>query len=310
MKQWLVMFPGQGSQFVGMGQEFYHRYQLSRLAFEEANEALQYDLTKLIFEGPSDALQDTEVQQPAILVASVAVWRALRHERPDFMPDAAIGLSLGEYSAYVASGAMSYIDAVRLTQLRGRAMQNAVPKGQGGMMAVMGLSPEVVQDICLQASRTAQVDPANYNAPGQIVISGYLRGIEAAAPLIQEAGGKGIALAVSAPFHSSLLRPAGEVLGRELSTLSMSPGHFPVIANVDTEPCTTPEEIKPRLEAQVYRPVNFEQGIRRAMNDGMTHYLELGPGRSLASLVKKINRQATVTSVQDLDSLRKALELV
>lgn len=310
MNQWAVMFPGQGSQSVGMGREFAQHYAMARLTFEEADDALGYDLSQLIFEGPAEKLEDTEVQQPAILVVSVAAWRALKHERPDFEPAMAMGLSLGEYSAYVAAGAIPFSDAVRLTRIRGRAMQTAVPKGTGGMVAVMGLDANTVETICHEASQRGQVDPANFNAPGQIVISGYVEGLELAESLIREAGGRAVRLAVSAPFHSRLLEPAGEAVAEALSEISIGRSLFPIVANVDAELCQDPDDIVPRLVAQVSRPVRFEAGVRRALADGVTHFLELGPGRSLSSLVKKIERSAKVAAASEPGALRKALELV
>lgn len=310
MNRWAVMFPGQGSQSVGMGRGFYQHYQLARLTFEEADDALGYNLSRLIFDGPAANLEETEVQQPAILTVSVAAWRALKHERPHFEPVLAMGLSLGEYSACVASGAIAFSDAVRLTRLRGRAMQNTVPLGVGGMDAVMGLDESTVDDICRQASRVAAVDPANFNAPGQIVISGYIEGLNAAEPLVRDAGGRAIRLAVSAPFHSRLLEPAGQELRRALAEIRLHQAAFPIIANVDAEPSQEPEDVAARLVAQVSRPVRWEAGVRRALADGVTHFLELGPGRSLSSLVKKIERTAAVTAVENPDGLRKALELV
>lgn len=310
MNQWAVMFPGQGSQTVGMGWELYQHFALAKLTFEEADDALGYPLSRMIFEGPAEALEDTEVQQPAILVVSVACWRALKHERPQFQPTLGLGLSLGEYSAYVAAGAIGLSDAVRVTRLRGRAMQNAVPKGTGGMMAVMGLDATVVEDICRTASRTATVDPANYNAPGQIVVSGYLEGLDAAQDLVRKAGGRTARLRVSAPFHSRLLESAGFALREALAKIGMSSAEFPVIANVDAEYCREPDDIVNRLVAQVYRPVRFEASVQRAIKDGVGHFLELGPGKSLASLVRKIDRAQVALSVENPQGLGKALELV
>ncbi|MCY0877981.1 MAG: ACP S-malonyltransferase [Firmicutes bacterium] len=310
MSQWAIMFPGQGSQFVGMGKALYDRYSNIRTTFEEANEALSMDLVRLIFEGPESALEDTEIQQPAILVVSVAAWRALKHERPDFQPRAALGLSLGEYSAYVAAGALPYWDAVRVTRLRGRAMQSAVPKGEGGMIAVLGLATDVVEDICREASRIATVDPANFNAPGQVVVSGLEAGLNRVEELVRAQGGKAVRLPVSAPFHSSLLAPAGEALEGALSHIAWRRAEFPVIANVDAEPCREAEEIIPRLVAQVSRPVRFEESVRRLQREGVTHFLELGPGKSLTSLVKKIDRGLNPMAAGEPEGLRKALELV
>lgn len=310
MSRWAVMFPGQGSQFVGMGKEFYDHYPLVKLTFEEADDALGYGLTKLIFEGPAENLENTEVQQPAILAVSVAAWRALKHERPGFHPEVGMGLSLGEYSAYVAAGAIPFSDAVRLTRIRGRAMQTAVPKGEGGMVAVMGLPRDQVEAICHEASGRGTVDPANFNAPGQIVISGYINGLELAETLIREAGGRAIRLAVSAPFHSRLLESAGQAVHAALTEIPMSRAAFPIIANVDAEGCREPGDIVPRLVAQVSRPVRFEDGVRRAIQEGVTHFLELGPGKSLTSLVRKIDREVKAVPVENPEGLRKALELV
>lgn len=311
MARWGLLFPGQGSQVVGMGKQFADRYALSKLAFQEADDALSYPLSRIIFEGPAEALEDTEVQQPAILVTSVAAWRALRQERPEFAPTLAIGLSLGEYSALVSSGFMAFSDAVRLTRLRGRAMQNAVPKGVGGMTAVMGLERGVVEEICRTAGRDGNlVGAANFNAPGQIVISGYVAGLDAAEALIREAGGRAVRLKVSAPFHSALLEPAGQELAQALADIALAPGEFPVLANVDAEYCRQPEDVVPRLIAQVSRPVRFEDSVRRALADGVDHFMELGPGRTLTSLVKKIDRHAHTAAVESPDGLHKALELV
>ncbi len=310
MSRWAVIFPGQGSQTVGMGWELFQHYSSAKLAFEEADDALGYPLSRAIFEGPAETLEDTEVQQPGILVVSVACWRALKQERPQFQPILGLGLSLGEYSAYVAAGAIRLSDAVRVTRLRGRAMQNAVPKGTGGMMAVIGLEAATVEDICRTASRTATVDPANYNAPGQIVVSGYLKGLDLAEALVRKAGGRTARLRVSAPFHSRLLEPAGLALREALAHVGLSSAAFPIVANVDAEYCREPDDIVNRLVAQVYRPVRFEASVRRAINDGVEHFLELGPGKSLASLVKKIDRAQTPLSVENPQGLGKALELV
>ncbi|PSR20704.1 MAG: [acyl-carrier-protein] S-malonyltransferase [Sulfobacillus acidophilus] len=310
MSGWAVVFPGQGSQSVGMGRAFFDHYALSRLTFEEADDALGYKLSQVIFEGPTARLEETEVQQPAILVVSIAVWRALKHERPHFQPDLALGLSLGEYTAYVAAGSLPFSDAVRLTEVRGRAMQNAVPKGSGGMVAALGLTQHLVEEICQAASEWGLVELANFNAPGQFVISGYVTGLDRAEELIREAGGRAVRLAVSAPFHSRLLEPAGLAVQDALSTIHLARATFPVIANVDAELCWEPEQIVPRLVAQVSHPVRFEDGVRCAQERGAHRFLELGPGKSLSSLIKKIDRSNQTFPIENPEALRKALELV
>lgn len=308
--RWDALFPGQGAQFVGMGKWLYEGWSVCRECFAEADDALDYRLSSLIFDGPADRLEATEWQQPAILTVSVASWRAVKHERPDFRPLAGLGLSLGEYSAYVASGALQFADAVRLTRVRGQAMQQAVPPGLGGMMAIVGLGREEVEALCQQAGGPGAVEPANYNAPGQIVASGLRTGLDRLAPLVQAAGGKAVQLAVSAPFHCSLLAPASHRLSEALAAIRLDAGAFPVIANVDAEPCSQPEDIIPRLIAQVSHPVHFEQGIRAALAAGGEGFIEFAPGHGLAGLVKKVDRRVPVMSVENPAGLAKALELL
>lgn len=310
MAVWGMLFPGQGAQYVGMGKALADAYPVVRLTFQEADDALEYALSRTIFEGPDTSLEETEIQQPAILAVSVAIWRLLRQERPRFEPKLAMGLSLGEYSAYVASGALPFADALRVTRIRGRAMQEAVPLGVGGMMAVLGLSAPEVEAICLEASTSGEVNPANFNAPGQIVISGRVEGLEAAETLIREAGGRARRLRVSAPFHSSLLKPAEGRLQDALKEVQIQQGSFPVVANVDGALCVDPGDLVPRLIAQVSRPVRFELGVREALRHGVESFLELGPGRSLSSLVKKIDRSRESLAIEDPEGLGKALELL
>ena len=307
---WGALFPGQGAQFVGMGKWLYEGWSVCRECFAEADDALDFRLSSIIFDGPADRLEATEWQQPAILTVSVASWRAVAQERPHFRPLAGLGLSLGEYSAYVASGALQFADAVRLTRIRGQAMQQAVQPGLGGMLAIVGLKREEVEALCRQAGGPGVVEPANYNAPGQIVASGLRTGLDRLAPLVQAAGGKAVPLAVSAPFHCSLLAPASHRLAEALAAIRLDAGIFPVIANVDAEPCRQPEDIVPRLVAQVSHPVHFEDGVRAALTAGVEGFIEFAPGHSLAGLVKKIERKVPVASVENAEGLAKALELL
>ncbi|AUW94526.1 MAG: [acyl-carrier-protein] S-malonyltransferase [Sulfobacillus thermosulfidooxidans] len=309
MSSWAVMFPGQGAQYVGMGRPLWDASLSAKRTFEEADDALHYALSDIIFNGPESRLQDTEIQQPAILVVSVAAWRAFHEEFPDLPVALGLGLSLGEYSAYVAAGVMSLADAARVTRIRGQAMQEAVPRGLGGMTAILGLMASDVEALCEEASAVAWVQPANYNAPGQIVVSGLVAGLERVEELARAQGARVIRLAVSAPFHSRLLEPAGAVLSKALATVPLTPAAFPVIANVDAELCEKPSEIIPRLITQVSHPVRFQQSVEKAIGMNVTGFLEFGPGRSLSSLLKKIDRRQKVGNVEDEGSLRKALEL-
>lgn len=308
--QWGILFPGQGAQYVGMGRKFYESFESSRSTFETADRALGFSISEIVFSGPEERLRDTEIQQPAILAVSMAIWNALKESRPDFSPAVAMGLSLGEYSAYVAAGMMAFDDGVRVTRLRGQAMQDAVPRGLGGMVAILGLKTEVVEELCREVQPFGKVEPANYNAPGQTVVSGLVTGLRRIEDLAQERGARTVRLSVSAPFHSSFLVAAGTVLSKALSGVKLKRASFPVLANIDTEPCTTPEQAVPRLIQQVSHPVRFEQSVRRALADGVEGFIEIGPGKSLTSLVKKIERKVTVVNVDDPESLAKALELL
>jgi [acyl-carrier-protein] S-malonyltransferase len=305
---WAALFPGQGAQFVGMGRAVAMAHAGARAVFDEADAVLGYPLSRLIWEGPEDALRDTEVQQPAILTVSVAVWTALA---PDPPPVAAVGLSLGEYSALVAAGLLPFADAVRIARIRGRAMQTAVPRGQGGMTAVLGLSEEEVQALCAKARAVGWVEPANFNAPGQIVVSGEVAALEALEAEARARRAKAVRLAVSAPFHSRLLEPAAAPVAAALDEARWgTTARFPVLANVDGYPVRDAEAARPRLVEQVYRPVRFEQAVRSLLANGVERFVEIGPGQSLAAMVKKIHRGARVVSVEAPEAFAAALELV
>lgn len=306
-RPWAALFPGQGAQYIGMGKVLASASAEARAVFEEANDALGYRLTEIMWEGPESTLRDTEVQQPAILTVSVAAWRALD---VGVLPAAAVGLSLGEYSALVAAGMLSLSDAVRVCRARGRAMQEAVPRGQGGMTAVLGLDAETVEQLCARASEAGWVEPANYNAPGQIVVSGTIAGLEAVERLAKSGGGRTVRLSVSAPFHSRLLEPAEAPLAAALADIGWRRAGFPVLANVDGHAVRSKEEAVPRLIAQVARPVRFEQAVRSLLETGTRTFVEIGPGRALHALIKKIDHSASVCSVEAPDSFASALELL
>jgi [acyl-carrier-protein] S-malonyltransferase len=298
------VFPGQGSQSVGMGREIFEVSAAARDVLAKADQALAEPLSKLIAEGPEDTLTLTANTQPAIVTVSCAVLAAMRERVPTLRaPAFAAGHSLGEYSALVAASSLALEDAVRLVRARGRAMQDAVPPGEGAMAAIMGLDPEKVEDVCKRAAQGEVVSPANFNAPGQVVIAGHAAAVARANELASSEKGKAIALKVSAPFHCALMAPAARVLASELDRVSVSPLAFPVVANVDAQPNTDGARVKDLLVRQVDGPVRWEATIRVMASEGVTHILEIGPGRVLAGLIKRISKELKVLSVGDAGSL-------
>ncbi len=300
------LFPGQGSQSVGMAKDVFASSAAAKRVVDEANAALGSDLGKLILEGPEAELTLTANAQPAIVTVSSALLAALREAHPSLpAPAFAAGHSLGEYSALVASGALALADAVRLVRARGNAMQDAVAPGAGAMSAVMGLEPTKVEALCAQAAdATGQVvSCANFNAPGQIVIAGHAAAVAKAAELVSNEKGKAIPLKVSAPFHCALMAPAAKVVATELDRVSLSALAFPVVANVDAKPNASRERVKELLVRQVDGPVRWEESVRFMKEAGVTHALEIGPGKVLAGLVKRIAKEIPVLSVGDLASI-------
>lgn len=305
------LFPGQGSQVVGMGKAIHDAYPSARLVFQEADEALGFSLSKLCFEGPEEDLRRTENTQPAILTTSIAVLAALHAERPDLSPEIAAGHSLGEWSALVSVSALGLSDAVRAVKARGRFMQEAVPVGEGAMSAVLGLTPEQIQGVCAQVERdTGQVvRPANFNSPEQIVISGAKAAVEAAALELEKAGAKKVvSLPVSAPFHCPLMQPAARALSEVLGGVTVGAMTAPVVFNVTAEPNQDPAQVKRLLTEQVTAPVRWIETVQRLVGAGVTTALELGPGKVLMGLGRRIDRALKILPVEDPDSLRKALE--
>ena len=296
------VFPGQGSQTVGMGRALADQFPICAQTFAEADAALGEPLSDLIFNGPADRLTLTEHTQPAILTMSVAVWRLL--ESRGCMPALMAGHSLGEYSAHVAAGTLGFADAVRLVRNRGRYMQDAVPFGQGAMAAILGLDEAGVAQACREAALGEVVSAANLNAPGQIVIAGAAAAVGRASERAKALGAKrAIPLLVSAPFHCALMKPAEDRLAPELRAVPSHAPRVPVVANVDAEPKRTAAASIEALIQQVSSPVRWEAVVRRLASEGVTAYVEVGPGAILSGLAKKIARDATILNVQGPDDL-------
>jgi [acyl-carrier-protein] S-malonyltransferase len=301
------IFPGQGSQAVGMGKDLAEKYSIARQTFEEADQALGYKLSQLCFEGPEEQLRLTEITQPAILTVSIAALRVLedRIPRPSFVA----GHSLGEYSAHVASGTLAFADAVRTVRNRGKYMQEAVPVGVGAMAAILGMELEKVVAVCQDAAQGEVCSPANINSPEQIVISGNTRAVERGAKLADERGAKRAKLLpVSAPFHCSLMKPAQDRLEVDLNALKMQRPVYPVVCNVEASLVTDEMRARTTLVAQVTGSVKWEPSTRLLIAEGVQTFVEIGPGKVLCGLMRQIDRSKTCLNVGDDASLTKALE--
>jgi len=301
------LFPGQASQYPGMGKELAERYPAARAVFEEADQALGFSISQLCFEGSEDALKLTANTQPAILTASVAACRIL--EEKGITPHFVAGHSLGEYSALVAAGSLTFADAVRLVRLRGGYMQEAVPAGEGAMAAILGLAPAQVVEICKKAADGQVVAPANLNSPEQTVISGHAAAVKRAVELASAGGAKGaVMLAVSAPFHSELMTPAQKNLEVDLRRTSFAPLRAPLVSNVDAEVISSGEEAREALIRQVSLPVRWEESMRQLVEEGVGTFVEVGPGRVLSGLLRQIDRSVHCFNVEDEKSLLTSLE--
>jgi [acyl-carrier-protein] S-malonyltransferase len=303
-----LLFPGQGSQEVGMGRDVYETSDAARAVFEAADRVLGFELSKLCFDGPEAELRRTEIQQPAILTTSIALLRALE-ERVEVGATWLAGHSLGEYSALVAAGALSLETAVPLVHARGRFMQEAVPEGQGAMAAVLGCDAAAVAEACEAAARStgAVVAPANWNSPHQTVIAGTVAAVEAAGEEARARGARRVVpLQVSAPFHCALMEPAAEKLAAELAGVIFAPYRLPVVTNVEAEPNDDPTRTAELLRRQVTAPVRFTETVPRLVELGTTRILEIGPGRVLSGLVARIDRGLGRAALAGADELRDA----
>ena len=306
MQKIACIFPGQGAQYPGMGKELAESYREAMDIFDLASERLGIDMKKLCFEGDRKELEKTENTQPSILTASIAMLKVLKLKGIE--PQITAGLSLGEYSALVASNAIDFADAVELVKKRGKYMQEAVPEGEGTMAAVMGMERAPVLDCLKMASGYGVVEAANYNCPGQIVIAGHTKAVEKACSILKDKGARRvIMLPVSAPFHSSLLRPAGEKLAVDLENVNISDNKLPVISNVNAQVVMDKYEIKRCLVEQVSNSVLWEDSVNRMIYMGVDTFIEVGPGRTLSAFIKKIDKRLYVYNVEDAESLEKTI---
>jgi [acyl-carrier-protein] S-malonyltransferase len=313
------IYPGQGAQYIGMGKDAAETYGQAADVFNTADRELGFDLSGLVFGGDAEALTITENTQPALLTVCTALTLALTLALTStltsggFYPDVTAGLSIGEYVAHVLAGTFSFADAVKAVRLRGRYMQEEVPPGEGGMAAILGLDEAAVTACCQKAPERAGdasfiVEPANYNCPGQIVISGHAKAVEAACGLCKESGAKrAVPLAVSAPFHCRLMRGAGAKLAAELAKIKFNPMRIPVVSNVTAEYITDSSEAAELLVRQVASPVRWEQCVGAMLSGGVTRFVEIGPGKTLAGFIKKIDAGAEVINVSDAASIEGAI---
>jgi [acyl-carrier-protein] S-malonyltransferase len=309
MSKIAFLFPGQASQYAGMGRELDANFAESHAVFKEADAALGFPLSKLCFEGPEDDLKLTANTQPAILTVSVAAYRAL--EKHGVTPDMVAGHSLGEYSALVAAGALAFSDAAKLARRRGQYMQEAVPAGEGAMAAILGLSPSDVAEICKKAANGEVVSAANLNSPEQIAISGHAGAVKRAVEIASQSGAKrAVMLAVSAPFHCALMLPAQERFEADLRATKFDAPRFPVITNVDAETIESGDDAREALIRQVSAPVRWLESVREMIDQGVNIFVEVGPGKVLSGLLRQIDRSVRCFNVEDAASLQATIDKV
>jgi len=303
------IFPGQASQYSGMGKELSEKFAAARAVFEEADDALGISVSKMCFEGTEEELKLTANTQPAILAVSVAALRVLAER--GVTADYVAGHSLGEYSALVAASSLNFADAVKLVRKRGTYMQEAVPAGQGALAAIMGLSPTVVLDVCKRAGQGEVCSAANLNSPEQTVISGHAGAVKRAVEIASQSGAKrAVMLAVSAPFHSELMKPAQEKLERDLAGTKFADLQMPLVTNVDADSIRQGEEARSALVRQVTMPVRWEESMRMLLDEGVNTFVEVGPGKVLTGLMRQIERSVTTLNVEDEKSLVATLDKI
>ena len=303
------IFPGQASQYPGMGKELAEKYPAARAVFDEADKALGFSISKMCFAGSEEELKLTANTQPAILTCSVAVHRVLAEK--GITPDFVAGHSLGEYSALVAAGSLKFADAVQLVRKRGQYMQEAVPPGEGAMAAIMGLSPAVVTDACKRAADHQVCSPANLNSPEQTVISGHAGAVKRAVEIASQLGAKrAVMLPVSAPFHSALMVPAQQRLEKDLRAVQFSTLKMPLVTNVDADTVELGDEARDALIRQVIMPVRWEESIRLLIDEGVNTFVEVGPGKVLVGLLRQIERSVGASNVEDEKSLASTVEKI
>ena len=308
MTKFAMVFPGQGSQAVGMLKDLAENYSVVKSTFDEASQVLGYDLWTLVQDGPAEELNKTWQTQPALLAASVAiyrVWQSINGPQPEFMA----GHSLGEYSALVCAGVIDFKDAIKLVELRGKLMQEAVPSGTGAMFAIIGLDNDSIRKACEQAAQGQVVAPVNFNSPGQVVIAGNKEAVERAGALCKEAGAKrALPLAVSVPSHCALMKPAADKLATTLNNMTFNAPQFAVINNVDVKVESSADNIKAALIAQLYSPVRWTETVEEMAKQGVTLLVEMGPGKVLTGLTKRIVDSLSACAVNDKASLDVAIE--
>ena len=309
MSKIALIFPGQGAQFVGMGKDFYDNFDAAKKLFDEADDALGYSIKKMCFEGSEDDLKLTANTQPAILIVSVIAAELLKAE--GITAEVAGGHSLGEYSALVAAGSLKFRDAVILVHKRGQFMQEAVPVGEGSMAAIIGLDDKIIVDICNEVSEIGAVQAVNFNCPGQTVIAGTVKGVDSAVEKLKAAGAKkAVVLPVSAPFHSTLMKPAAEKLSVELDKTEIKNAAFPIAANINGKLETDAAEIKNNLVAQADNPVKWIDCVKAMQDFGADTFVECGPGKTLCGFNRRIDKQIKSLNVENIESLKNAVEVL